>query len=575
MAKVLILDQSKSIRNTLRERLEFEGIAAESAENEAAASVLCERIPFDLIISDHETRLPESDVPFIVLSSEATVDSAIKALRNGAQDYLTKPIDMNRLMQSIRQTLEQAAEAPRTAAKAKAKRSSAGHTEEIIGTSEQMQHVRRLIDKVAPCDARVLITGENGTGKELVARWLHAKSNRAGAPFVEVNCAAIPSELIESELFGHERGAFTSAIKQRKGKFEQASGGTLFMDEIGDMSLAAQAKVRALQERKISRVGSDKDVDVDVRIIAATNKNLREEIKKGNFREDLFHRIGVILIKVPPLREHSEDIPLLVDHFIDMICEEYGQHPRTAQRHRAARGPERHQNHTERRRTLLLNISEQLENLTGAVHYVVCPVFIQLRPVAEAPSHTDRPDRIHIDARIPGVQHRSGFRIRIGENLPHHLRIGFERDSGALTENRIETDRREIDPHQLLGTDLKFVGSDSQPDSTLHQLPEQFRNTLVGTCKTVDMFGIVSHEIRTHRRHRFRRAQLLGQRPFDQPHNAVADKTAILLIGMQGQSPRSQHMIAASRQIADRIEQRPVQVENHQFRIHIKSLNYK
>ena len=184
MAKVLILDQSKSIRNTLRERLEFEGIAAESAENEAAASVLCERIPFDLIISDHETRLPESDVPFIVLSSEATVDSAIKALRNGAQDYLTKPIDMNRLMQSIRQTLEQAAEAPRTAAKAKAKRSSAGHTEEIIGTSEQMQHVRRLIDKVAPCDARVLITGENGTGKELVARWLHAKSNQIGRAHV-------------------------------------------------------------------------------------------------------------------------------------------------------------------------------------------------------------------------------------------------------------------------------------------------------------------------------------------------------------------------------------------------------
>ena len=293
MAKVLILDQSKSIRNTLRERLEFEGIASESAENEAAASVLCERIPFDLIISDHETRLPESDVPFIVLSSEATVDSAIKALRNGAQDYLTKPIDMNRLMQSIRQTLEQAAEAPRTAAKAKAKRSSAGHTEEIIGTSEQMQHVRRLIDKVAPCDARVLITGENGTGKELVARWLHAKSNRAGAPFVEVNCAAIPSELIESELFGHERGAFTSAIKQRKGKFEQASGGTLFMDEIGDMSLAAQAKVlRALQENRISRVGSDKDIEVNVRVIAATNKNLREEIRKGIVDRLLGQRLG-------------------------------------------------------------------------------------------------------------------------------------------------------------------------------------------------------------------------------------------------------------------------------------------
>ena len=326
MAKVLILDQSKSIRNTLRERLEFEGIAAESAENEAAASVLCERIPFDLIISDHETRLPESDVPFIVLSSEATVDSAIKALRNGAQDYLTKPIDMNRLMQSIRQTLEQAAEAPRTAAKAKAKRSSAGHTEEIIGTSEQMQHVRRLIDKVAPCDARVLITGENGTGKELVARWLHAKSNRAGAPFVEVNCAAIPSELIESELFGHERGAFTSAIKQRKGKFEQASGGTLFMDEIGDMSLAAQAKVlRALQERKISRVGSDKDIEVNVRVVAATNKNLREEIQKGNFREDLFFRLSVFRIHLPLLRERPGDIAEYARFFAAQFADRMGR----------------------------------------------------------------------------------------------------------------------------------------------------------------------------------------------------------------------------------------------------------
>ena len=333
MAKVLILDQSKSIRNTLRERLEFEGIAAESAENEAAASVLCERIPFDLIISDHETRLPESDVPFIVLSSEATVDSAIKALRNGAQDYLTKPIDMNRLMQSIRQTLEQAAEAPRTAAKAKAKRSSAGHTEEIIGTSEQMQHVRRLIDKVAPCDARVLITGENGTGKELVARWLHAKSNRAGAPFVEVNCAAIPSELIESELFGHERGAFTSAIKQRKGKFEQASGGTLFMDEIGDMSLAAQAKVlRALQEARISRVGGDKEIEVDVRVIAATNKDLKELLRRGEFREDLYHRIGVVVIRVPALREHASDIPQLGGHFIRTISEEYGTAPKPIDR---------------------------------------------------------------------------------------------------------------------------------------------------------------------------------------------------------------------------------------------------
>ena len=329
MAKVLILDQSKSIRNTLRERLEFEGIAAESAENEAAASVLCERIPFDLIISDHETRLPESDVPFIVLSSEATVDSAIKALRNGAQDYLTKPIDINRLMQSIRQTLEQAAEAPRTAAKAKAKRSSAGHTEEIIGTSEQMQHVRRLIDKVAPCDARVLITGENGTGKDMVAQAIHAASARSACNFVTVNCAAIPSELIESELFGHERGAFTSAVKQRKGKFEQADGGTLFMDEIGDMSLAAQAKVlRALQESRISRVGSDRDIEVNVRVVAATNKNLREEIQKGNFREDLYHRLAVIVVRVPPLREHAGDIPALVEHFIRTIASEYGSAPK-------------------------------------------------------------------------------------------------------------------------------------------------------------------------------------------------------------------------------------------------------
>lgn len=326
MAKVLILDQSKSMRNTLRERLEYEGFSTEAAEDEEAASNMCEKIPFDVILSDTGCKIPDKGVPFIVLSSEASIDSAVEAVRNGAQDYLTKPIDMNRLLQSIHRTIDDPAPVPAPAA-APARRTRRGHnaqTEHIIGTSPQIEHVRLLIDKVAPCEARVLITGENGTGKELVARWLHAKSNRAAAPFVEVNCAAIPSELIESELFGHERGAFTSAIKQRRGKFEQADGGTLFMDEIGDMSLAAQAKVlRALQERKISRVGSDKDVDVDVRIIAATNKNLREEIKKGNFREDLFHRIGVILIKVPPLREHSEDIPLLVDHFIDMICEEY------------------------------------------------------------------------------------------------------------------------------------------------------------------------------------------------------------------------------------------------------------
>ena len=326
MTKVLILDQSKSVRNILRERLEYEGFSAEAVENEAAASALCERIPFDEILSDTECKVPDAGIPFIALSADTSIDTAVKAVRNGAQDFLTKPIDMNRLLQSLHRTIDNPApaQAPPAAPPVRRRRAHSAQAERIIGVSPEIEHVRQLIDKVAPCEARVLITGENGTGKELVARWLHAKSVRAAAPFVEVNCAAIPSELIENELFGHERGAFTSAIKQRKGKFEQASGGTLFMDEIGDMSLAAQAKVlRALQERKISRVGSDKDVDVDVRIIAATNKNLREEIKKGNFREDLFHRIGVILIKVPPLREHSEDIPLLVDHFIDMICEEY------------------------------------------------------------------------------------------------------------------------------------------------------------------------------------------------------------------------------------------------------------
>ena len=331
MAKVLILDQSKSMRNTLRERLEYEGFSTEAAEDEEAASNMCEKIPFDVILSDTGCKIPDKGVPFIVLSSEASIDSAVEAVRNGAQDYLTKPIDMNRLLQSIHRTIDDPAPVPAPAA-APARRTRRGHnaqTEHIIGTSPQIEHVRLLIDKVAPCEARVLITGENGTGKELVARWLHAKSNRAAAPFVEVNCAAIPSELIESELFGHERGAFTSAIKQRKGKFEQATGGTLFMDEIGDMSLAAQAKVlRALQENKICRVGSDKDIDVDVRVIAATNQNLREEIAKGNFREDLYHRLSVIVIRVPPLRERSSDVPELTQHFVDEISSLYGIPPK-------------------------------------------------------------------------------------------------------------------------------------------------------------------------------------------------------------------------------------------------------
>ena len=334
MAKVLILDQSKSVRNILRERLEYEGFSTEAVEDEAAASVLCEKIPFDVILSDTECKVPDAGIPFIALSSDTSIDTAVEAVRNGAQDFLTKPIDMNRLLQSLHRTIDNPNPAPAQAppAAAPVRRSRRAHpaeAERIIGVSPEIEHVRQLIDKVAPCEARVLITGENGTGKELVARWLHAKSVRAAAPFVEVNCAAIPSELIESELFGHERGAFTSAVKQRKGKFEQADGGTRFMDEIGDMSLAAQAKVlRALQESRISRVGSDKDIEVNVRVVAATNKNLREEIHKGNFREDLYHRLAVIVVRVPPLREHAGDIPALVEHFIRTISAEYGSVPK-------------------------------------------------------------------------------------------------------------------------------------------------------------------------------------------------------------------------------------------------------
>ena len=332
MAKVLILDRSKSVRNVLRERLEYEGFSAEAAEDEAQASELCGRIPFDVIISDTACRVPDAGIPLIALSSDTSIDTAVAAVRNGARDFLTKPVDMNRLLQSLHRTIEQPAPTPAPATPAPPRRSRRAHpaqAEEIIGLSPEIEHVRQLIDKVAPCEARVLITGENGTGKELVARWLHAKSPRAGAPFVEVNCAAIPSELIESELFGHERGAFTSAVKQRKGKFEQADGGTLFMDEIGDMSLAAQAKVlRALQESRISRVGGDREIEVDVRVIAATNKNLREEIEKGNFREDLYHRLAVIVVRVPALREHPDDIPSLVEHFIRTIAAEYGTPPK-------------------------------------------------------------------------------------------------------------------------------------------------------------------------------------------------------------------------------------------------------
>lgn len=327
MAKVLILEQSKSMRNILRERLEFEGFATTVAEKGDVSQSVCERRGYDAILAggDYEC-VSQLGVPFIIVTNSGSIDGAVMAVKSGAEDYLTAPVDMNRLLGSLRRIVNRDRDQPEepTAVASRPRRKTQCGSEPIVGSSQAITQVRDLIDKVAKSDARVLIMGENGTGKELVARWLHDKSNRAAGPFVEVNCAAIPSELIESELFGHERGAFTSAIKQRKGKFEQANGGTLFMDEIGDMSLSAQAKVlRALQESKISRVGSDKDVVVDVRVVAATNKDIKAEIAKGNFREDLYHRLSVIVIKVPPLRERAGDISELVHHFISKIAHEH------------------------------------------------------------------------------------------------------------------------------------------------------------------------------------------------------------------------------------------------------------
>lgn len=324
MAKVLILDQTKSIRNTLRERLEFEGFATTVAEPGDMSQTLCARRGYDAIVAgDGCGEVAKLGIPYIIITPQGTIDGAIMAVKSGAEDYITTPVDMNRLLGSLRRIVEHESNSESEPSVLPQRRRRT-MTDDIIGSSAAIDDVRHLLERVAPSNARVFITGENGTGKELVARFLHQHSQRATAPFVEVNCAAIPSELIESELFGHERGAFTSAIKQRKGKFEQANGGTLFMDEIGDMSLSAQAKVlRALQENRISRVGSDKDVVVDVRVVAATNKNIRQEIAKGNFREDLFHRLSVIPINVPPLRERTSDIPLLVQHFIKQCVAEH------------------------------------------------------------------------------------------------------------------------------------------------------------------------------------------------------------------------------------------------------------
>ncbi len=333
MSKVLVIDDERAIRNTLKEILEYEKFKVETAEDGPTGLDLIQRNNYDVVLLD--IKMPKmdgmevldammeitNDTPIIMISGHASIDNAVEAIKKGAYDFIEKPLDLNRLLITLRNALDKTHLITET----KKLRKKVNRVHDMIGESPAIQNIKNLIEKVAPTEARVLITGKNGTGKEVVARWLHEKSKRSDTPFVEVNCAAIPSELIESELFGHEKGAFTSAHKQRKGKFEQANGGTIFMDEIGDMSLAAQAKVlRALQENKISRVGSDKDIKVDVRVVAATNKNLEEEIKKGNFREDLYHRLSVILIRVPSLNERIEDIPLLADYFIQQICDEYG-----------------------------------------------------------------------------------------------------------------------------------------------------------------------------------------------------------------------------------------------------------
>lgn len=338
MSKILVIDDEKAIRNTLKDILEVEGHNVDVAEDGHAGLEMFDNGSYELVLCDikmpqmdgievlEKLQERQPDVPVVMISGHGNIDTAVDAIKKGAFDFIEKPLDLNRLLITIRNATDKTILIQET----KTLKRKVSKAYDIVGESPAIVKVKEMIDRVAPTEARVLITGPNGTGKELVARWLHEKSNRAAMPFVEVNCAAIPSELIESELFGHEKGAFTSAIKQRKGKFEQADGGTLFLDEIGDMSLSAQAKVlRALQENKISRVGSDKDITVNVRVIAATNKNLTQEIEKGNFREDLYHRLSVIIINVPPLCERLEDIPLLAQHFNEQICAEYGIPPKT------------------------------------------------------------------------------------------------------------------------------------------------------------------------------------------------------------------------------------------------------
>jgi two-component system, NtrC family, nitrogen regulation response regulator NtrX len=333
MADILIIDDEKAIRKTLTEILSFEGYKIdEAADGEEGLKKFKEK-SYDVVLCD--IKMPKldgieflqkagesnPDVPIIMISGHGNIETAVEAVKKGAYDYISKPPDLNRLLITIRNAMDKSSLVTET----KVLKRKVSRVQEMIGESMPIRKIKDTIEKVAPTEARILITGDNGVGKELVARWVHEKSNRAGGPMIEVNCAAIPSELIESELFGHEKGSFTSAIKQRIGKFESASGGTLFLDEIGDMSPTAQAKVlRALQEGKITRVGADKDISVDVRVIAATNKDLLKEVEAKNFRLDLYHRLSVILIHVPSLNDRRDDIPLLVEQFLDDICSDYG-----------------------------------------------------------------------------------------------------------------------------------------------------------------------------------------------------------------------------------------------------------
>ncbi|HNW99374.1 MAG TPA: sigma-54 dependent transcriptional regulator [Bacteroidales bacterium] len=333
MAKILVIDDEKSIRNSLRDILEYEKFLVDEAAEGNEGIEMVKKNQYDVILCD--IKMPRMDgievleninklcdTPVVMISGHGNIETAVEAIKKGAFDYISKPLDLNRLLITVRNAMDKGHLVNET----KVLKKKISKTWDMVGESPAIMQIKEMIERVAPTDARVLITGENGTGKELVARWLHEKSNRSAGAFVEVNCAAIPAELIESELFGHEKGSFTSAIKQRKGNFEQAHGGTLFLDEIGDMSLSAQSKVlRALQENKIMRVGGEKEIPVDVRVIAATNKNVPEEIKKGTFREDLYHRLSVILIHVPSLNERASDIPLLANYFLKEICQTQGK----------------------------------------------------------------------------------------------------------------------------------------------------------------------------------------------------------------------------------------------------------